>query len=386
MAPDDAKPLLLVIDDERGPRDSLRMLVKNEFNVLCADHVDAGLELLRRQAPDVIVMDIRMPGKTGIEGLSGIRAIDPLVSVIMLTGYGALDTARQALQLGANDYMQKPFDAMDMLENLRRHAERTQLVRRREQSLQRLHTLNTELNENLASQEQMASIGKVSAEFAHDLCSPLNVVMAYTEMLSEHLDELRDRLGDGYDRARENLESIEEGVARCRDLMIEWRKTSKGGKMQMAPFRLPALFRQLNETVEPLASAAGVTYQCEAPPACLLQGSQAQLMRALHNLLANAIQAVDREGGRVRLEARTDGPQVVLCVQDNGPGMNADQLRRVFEPGFTTKEADKGTGLGVPIANSIVEAHGGDMHYESEVGRGTRVLITLPIHNDGAAG
>ena len=105
MDADARKPLVLVIDDEQGPRDSMRMLVKGEFEMLAADHVEAGVELLKQNSPDVIVMDIRMPGKSGIEGLSEIRAIDPVVSVIMLTGYGALDTARQALQLGANDYM-----------------------------------------------------------------------------------------------------------------------------------------------------------------------------------------------------------------------------------------------------------------------------------------
>ncbi len=107
-------PQILVIDDEMGPRESLRMLLKPNYQVHTADCVEAGLKLLKEKQPDTIVMDIRMPGMSGIEGLRQIREIDPNLSVIMLTGFGALDTAKEALRLGANDYISKPFDAHEM--------------------------------------------------------------------------------------------------------------------------------------------------------------------------------------------------------------------------------------------------------------------------------
>ncbi|HUE40807.1 MAG TPA: response regulator, partial [Chthoniobacterales bacterium] len=97
-------PQILVIDDEMGPRESLRMLLKPNYQVHTADCVEAGIKLLKEKNPDTIVMDIRMPGVSGIEGLRQIREIDPHLSVIMLTGFGALDTAKEALRLGANDY------------------------------------------------------------------------------------------------------------------------------------------------------------------------------------------------------------------------------------------------------------------------------------------
>ena len=94
-------PQVLVIDDEMGPRESLRMLLKPIYQVHTADSVEIGLKLLNEKKPDAIVMDIRMPGITGIEGLRRIRQIDPHLSVIMLTGFGALETAKEALRLGA---------------------------------------------------------------------------------------------------------------------------------------------------------------------------------------------------------------------------------------------------------------------------------------------
>ena len=104
-------PQVLVIDDEVGPRESLRMLLKPNYQVHTANSVEAGIRLLREKKPDAIVSDIRMPGTSGIDGLRRIREIDPHVAVIMLTGFGALETAQEALRLGANDYISKPFDA-----------------------------------------------------------------------------------------------------------------------------------------------------------------------------------------------------------------------------------------------------------------------------------
>ena len=123
------RPQILVIDDEMGPRESLRMLLKPNYTVHTADCVETGIRLLREKHPDTIVMDIRMPGATGIEGLRRIREIDPNLSVIMLTGFGALETAQEALRLGANDYISKPFDAREMQEVIGRNVERTRVHR-----------------------------------------------------------------------------------------------------------------------------------------------------------------------------------------------------------------------------------------------------------------
>src|SRR5213083_3678649 len=122
-------PQILVIDDEMGPRESLRMLLKPNYQVHTADCVEAGIKLLKEKQPDAVITDIRMPGASGIDGLRRIREIDPHVAVIMLTGFGALETAKEALRLGANDYISKPFDAGEMRDVIERNVERTRLHR-----------------------------------------------------------------------------------------------------------------------------------------------------------------------------------------------------------------------------------------------------------------
>src|SRR5256886_15096186 len=127
-------PQILVIVDEMGPRESLRMLLKPNYRVHTADNVEAGLRILREKKPDAVISDIRMPGTSGIEGLRKIREIDPHVAVIMLTGFGALETAQEALRLGANDYINKPFDAVQMREVIGRNVERTRVHRKSDEA------------------------------------------------------------------------------------------------------------------------------------------------------------------------------------------------------------------------------------------------------------
>src|SRR5260370_39522249 len=185
-------PQVLVIDDEMGPRESLRMLLKPYYNVHTADCVDAGLRLLQEKQPDTVVMDIRMPGATGIEGLRKIREIDPNLSVIMLTGFGALETAQEALRLGANDYINKPFDAVQMREVIGRNVERTRLQRQSEVTGRELHELNERLRNELAQKERLASLGQASAEFVHDLSNPLTIVWGYVQILAKKLEQSGD--------------------------------------------------------------------------------------------------------------------------------------------------------------------------------------------------
>src|ERR1041385_1610681 len=206
------QPGILVIDDEVGPRESLRMLLKPDYQVHTADSVETGLKILREKGPDTIVMDIRMPGMNGIEGLRKIREIDPHLSVIMLTGFGALETAREALRLGANDYISKPFDAGEMRQIIDRNVERTRLQRTSEHAATEIKELNNRLMKELAQKERLASLGQASSEFVHDLSNPLTIVWGYVQLLAKKLERSENSdNGDNGASVRE-LKIIEETV------------------------------------------------------------------------------------------------------------------------------------------------------------------------------
>src|SRR5919206_2612398 len=246
-------PKILVIDDEIGPRESLRMLLKPDYNVQTADCVEAGLKLLKEKQPDTIVMDIRMPGMTGIEGLRKIREIDPHLSVIMLTGFGALETAREALRLGANDYISKPFDATEMREVIGRNVERTRLQRAAENAAAEIKELNARLLKQLAQKERLASLGQASAEFVHDLGNPLTIVWGYVQLLAKKLEKSEKENGAKTPNSAKELEIIEQNVRLCRDLLTMWQSY---GSVEAAPHRVISISEIVREVVNSVEAMA----------------------------------------------------------------------------------------------------------------------------------
>src|SRR5713101_8112302 len=216
-------PQILVIDDEIGPRESLRMLLKPDYQVHTADGLEAGMKLLKEKQPDTILMDIRMPGVSGIDGLRKIREIDPHLSVIMLTGFGALETAKEAVRLGANDYISKPFDTGEMRDVIERNVERTRVHRTTEHAAAELKELNNRLLKELVQKERLASLGQASAEFVHDLGNPLTIVWGYVQLLAKKL--ARSENGGTVQNATsiKELNIIEQNLRLCRELVTMWQ-------------------------------------------------------------------------------------------------------------------------------------------------------------------
>ena len=377
---------VLVIDDELGPRESVRFLLKDEYEVFCACGVDEGVAMLREHHPDLIIMDIRMPGKSGIDGLREIRAIDTEVSVVMLTGYGALETAQDALRLGATDYLNKPFDTSEMRSAVRRYVERTRMERQRFGMLNELQEINTRLMEDLAGREHMASMAQASAEIAHDMRNPLMIVSGYVELLTSQLENTRSAIGPEYEKTADYLDVIGQNVRRCCDLSHMWQKFGKNKLTEFNPTVVSELLDDVVMGAAPLAAAENVEIRYDVQSGhALIHGSRPQLIRAVHNIIANAIQAVGSGGGHVAVACAVNDDQVDIVVKDNGPGMSREVQERIFEPYFTTKSEGKGTGLGMAITRRIMEEHNGSIQLKSAPGEGTEVRLSLPLLAEVAA-
>lgn len=364
---------ILVIDDELGPRESLRILLKPEYEVMCAGTVKQGLELMERHPPDCVISDIRMPGMSGIEGLAEIRARDPDVAVIMLTGYGALETAQEALRLGANDYMKKPFDAEEMRVAVQRQIARTALNRRRVRMEAEVAELKRRLAVPSHRAERMAALGEASAELVHDLRNPLTVVQGYVQLLMQELDRTEKQdTGDC-------LTEIEKGVRRCRELLDAWQDLGRPMTRCQQAVQLDVL---LSETVGSqrrlVEGGRGALELFMEEPAGVVMGDGVQLGRALRNVVSNAVDALGAAEGHVHVSLRRIEGSLQITVTDNGCGIAPEHLERIFEPYFTTKGPERGTGLGLFITRKIIEDHGGSIKIHSRPGSGTTAEIVLP--------
>src|SRR5450432_3274913 len=276
-------PQILVIDDEMGPRESLRMLLKPNYQVYTADNVEAGLRILHEKKPDAVISDIRMPGTSGIDGLRKIREIDPHVAVIMLTGFGALETAKEALRLGANDYISKPFDAREMREVIGRNVERTRIQRTGINAAAEIKELNNRLLKELAQKERLASLGQASAEFVHDLGNPLTIVWGYVQLLARKLEkaEKGDAVTDNSASIKE-LNIIEQNVRVCRDLLTMWQSYGSVEASPRKPISVSAIVREVIKGVGSMAVQNGTELKssiCE--DGCTLVGDSLQINRAI---------------------------------------------------------------------------------------------------------
>ena len=372
-------PQVLVIDDEMGPRESLRMLLKPNYQVYTADCVDAGIKLLKEKKPDAIITDIRMPGASGIEGLRRIREIDPHVAVIMLTGFGALETAQEALRLGANDYIAKPFDAREMREVIGRNVERTRAHRIGLDAADEIKELNNRLLKELAQKERLASLGQASAEFVHDLGNPLTIVWGYVQLLAKKLEQSEKENGAKATSAKE-LQIIEQNVRLCRELLTMWQSY---GSEEAAPHKaisICAIVREVVKGVGPMAVQNGVELKgniSEDP--CSLMGNSVQMTRAIQNVIINAVQAASESKGRVTVSCVRKDFYVDVRVEDTGDGIGPEQLSKIFDPYFTTKQGKSGTGLGLYITKKVVEDHNGSIKVDSTPHVGTSFTIRLPL-------
>src|SRR3982075_948887 len=371
-------PQILVIDDEMGPRESLRMLLKPNYQVHTADNVEAGLRILREKKPDAVISDIRMPGTSGIDGLRKIREIDPHVAVIMLTGFGALETAKEALRLGANDYISKPFDAREMREVIGRNVERTRVQRTGVNAATEIKELNNRLMKELAQKERLASLGQASAEFVHDLGNPLTIVWGYVQLLAKKIDKSENGAQNASNI--KELHIIEQNVRLCRELLTMWQSYGSVQASAHKEISVSAIVREVVKAVEAMAAQSNVKLQsdvCKGP--CMLFGDAVQIKRAIQNVVINAIQAAAEKKGKVTIACAQRDFYVDIRVDDNGSGIAPAHMNKIFDPYFTTKQGKSGTGLGLYITKKVVEDHNGSIKVDSTPQAGTTFTVRLPL-------
>lgn len=367
---------VLVIDDERGPRESLRMVLKYDYEMFLADRVDGGVALLREQKPDLVIMDIRMPEKSGIEGLQEIREIDPHVSIIMLTGYGDLETAQKAIRFGANDYLQKPFDVNEIQEVIKKYVDRSRLNKRKRKAQEEMQKMTQSLGREVGKTNKMTSLGAASSELVRDLRNPLTIIRGYLDLLVYELKEKQEMSSPGMD---EYLGQIEANVERCASLVESWRALGRMDFSQMQRLNLPKLLSDCFRTAT-VHSEISYTMQADgAEEQYEMLGERLQVRRALQNLIDNAVTALEHQPSpAISVAFSMDNTDLEIQIKDNGCGVDMQSVRWIFEPFDNTATIEKGAGLGLFITKKVIEDHRGSLLFESRVGDGTIVTVRVP--------
>ncbi len=375
-----AKAKVLVIDDDYGPRESLRILLKYDYEVFVASSVADGLEVLKANEVDTIILDNRMPGRTGLEGLSDIRKVDDEVSIIMLTGYGTIETACEAFRNQATDFMTKPPDTDAMLEAVNKNVSLSRAKRARSGLSRELADLNMNLNAELNETRPLAKLGQRSDEIIHDMGNPLTILTCCIELLQTKVDEMKPEADTQWMETLGYIGMIKKSIQHCCGLTDTWRQLRDDISQECEPTAAGPFLNEAVGSLQPLANMTEVALQTDLTGlgAENINIDVVQMRRVVHNLMINAMQATVAGQGKVLIRASASNGMFELSVTDNGSGIPADRLSMIFEPYYSTKE--NGTGLGLAISKRIVAEHGGTLRAESEVGQGSTFTVQLPVN------
>ncbi len=385
---------VLVVDDDRDIRVMLKtFLATDGFTVLMAEGGDEALELLYRHEVDLLLLDVRMPGMSGIEVCRRIRtdAARARLPVVFLTADGReSDRELEGLEAGGDEFLHKPVSRRALLARVKN------LLRLADSDRERSLAAQT------SQQEKLASIGQVAAGVAHELNNPLAFVLSNLETLRDYLADLTGvvrawHAGPGEGQAAEAAVGLEALLADAGPLVDE---TVEGGRRVRAIVQeLKTFARADSDTLEVVDLAdvvkstlllterevLRVATLCKSlEPACVEQASRARLHQLMLNLIVNAMHAVEAraattgERHAIRVTTRTEGPHAVLEVADTGCGIPRENLEKIFAPYFTTKPLGVGTGLGLSVSRMVVEKLGGTIEVTSTVGVGTTFRVRIP--------
>jgi signal transduction histidine kinase len=396
-------PRLLIVDDEEGPRHSLRMVFKKDFEVYAVENGDKAIEYARSHAISLAILDIRMAGKSGIEVLRGLKAIDPHIEVIMLTAYETIETARQALRLGACDYLSKPFDLSTIREAVTRALHLRRISETVSNTSERLKALSDQLNDSSVKEEMARTTTEIYAGALHDINNPLTVIAGYVEMLNLRLEGVGSLHGADLQAVREDVTTLAKQVNTCSAITRRYLRFVNKRSPQAPEVSVNQVLDDVQTLMRNHPSIKGghlAIKHLDVDTMAQIGGTE--LIQILLNLCMNAFQSTDQPqtvwitaelfAMKLPTETYKDSPGerfigydsfanrppvIALSVLDQGPGIPSDVLARVFEPYFTTK-VQTGTGLGLAIVSRLVKAHQGLVHVKSHPGDGTRFTIYLP--------
>jgi two-component system, sensor histidine kinase and response regulator len=398
------KPNLLVVDDEEGPRQSLRVVFMQDYNVLLANDGVRGLELAKQNKITVAILDLRMQGMDGIQVMEKLKALQPTVEVIMLTAYETIDTIRQALRLGASDYLNKPFDIPAMRKAVSKAAERHAIAEEMRIGAEKLAALRAELHNQRLKEDITRVRGEIYGSVLHDINGPLTIISGYIQLINQRISDARHLEGEDLEVIKERLRRITQQVTSSVSISQRYLNLMRQQATEQSRVHVNQIFKDLGELLEAHPSKDKHTLLIHPLAQDVqLEMNGTDLIQILLNLSINALQASPSPhtvevsaqvcGGLVDLNAISDGPHdrvmregfdaaakhLAITVRDTGPGISPETIAKVFQPYFTTKPLGQGTGLGLSIVERLIKGTNGALHLHTKVGEGTTFTLYVPL-------
>lgn len=429
--------ILLVEDNPTNLKVLFGFLKDSGFRVLVARNGEDALQKLTEITPDLILLDVMMPGMDGFETCrhlkSNFKTQD--IPVIFMTALADTENKMKAFNLGAVDYITKPFQQAEVLARVNLHLKLRHLTQELAQKSQILSQINLDLEAKVAEktqqlqsmqaqlilQEKMSSLGGLVAGIAHEINNPvgfiagnlspaydyatdlIELVQLYQQHYPDPVTEVQKKVIEiDFDYVREDfpqlIQSLKAGIDRITEISRSMRTFSRSDRARRETFDLheglESTLLILKHRLKANNSRPEIAVVKNYGDLPAISGFPGQLNQVFMNLLANSIDALDESNtnksydeiaacpNQIAIATYLDSTtsQIIVEISDNGIGMTPETQQKVFEHLFTTKPIGKGTGLGLTIARqAVVESHRGEIAVTSIPGEGTTFYLKLPL-------
>ncbi|PWH20156.1 MAG: hypothetical protein DDG59_00985 [Anaerolineae bacterium] len=370
---------ILVIDDEAGIREGIkRGLTPQGYDVETAETGEQGLELFRKQPFDLVLIDVMMPGISGIDLIGEIHRIDPEAVCVIITGYATVEMAVRAIKEGAYDFLTKPFSVDDLLLVVQQGLER----RRLSLEAKRLQRIEEEARRLQEEKARLEELDRAKMQFirlvTHELQAPIAAIHTYLRLIQ-----------DGYVSAEQQKDIIDKCLARAQEQMKLINDLLQLGKVQtqlqegnVDKINMEDILQDVVQKMRLQAFEKGLDFRLHIQPGPkIILGNRDHFTSVWTNLIGNAIKYTEK--GFIEVTLKSEDGKLIGEVRDSGIGIPEADLKNLFQEFFRASNAKKssrqGTGLGLAIVKRVVEAAGGEVWVISKEGEGSTFGFSVPL-------
>lgn len=365
---------ILVVDDEPGIRSGILRILKGyrvdfpfldepiEYEILEAGSGEESIDIIKRDKPDIILLDNKLPGMQGVEVLEWVKKNEIDTLVVMITSYASLELAVKATRDGAHDFIPKPFTPQELrssIENISKHLFLRRMTRKMKKEGKQIRF-------------QFLSV------LSHELKAPLNAIEGYLNIMQSK------QLGNDIGAYDEMIERSLERIKGMRNLimdMLDLTRLESGKTVQKKELVvLNDIARNAIDTMRPYAIQKDVDVYLNASSRISFFADPDEMEIIFNNLISNAVK-YNIQGGRVDCMIREENGSVIITVSDTGIGMKEDEIDKIFQDFYRIKNQQtrkiSGSGLGLSILKKIVELYEGSVQVTSVPGKGSTFTVIL---------
>ena len=398
----DGEVQVLLIEDNAEDACLIREVLQDQnsscaFLITHVEYLQAGLERLQNDSPDVVLLDLSLPDSQGLVTLTRVLSNASRIPVIILTGLNDEAMALESLRLGAQDFLVKSRMAGDLLSRMIRYGierKRTEeKLRKNAEDLAASNRQLTDFSEALQrANRQLKCLDEAKSKFiaiaSHELKTPLAAVIGYLSLvLSGRMGALNEEIL----AALKHVKTASDRLLRLVDDLLDISKIEMGQlKMDKAPFDLGGFLKEEMQVFQAQAKEYEISLEIKiGGDLKRVVCDKDRIRQVFDNLISNAVKYTPRKG-IIQIEAKNIESGVQIDFKDTGIGVRKEDEARVFEPFQHIQKAglhgEKSSGVGLAVVKKIIEAHGGKICLTSVEGQGTMFSVTLPVAEDESAG